>query len=222
MPEPIRGVCRYADSHQAGNRRLAPVGRSLRPHDSRALVRAGYDRTTKSLTEDPRRSLPLELGCEGISWGDRRSLSRPTPVRLGWDRERPGGGPRGRGGDGSRRRRCLRQSRRRCPSGRRGAARRRMARRRPAPDTDDPLALLALGEGAVATSTTLKRRWRSGGVDRHHLIDPARVCFRERHLVRVGCRGSRMASRGARQGVLLNGGSHPFDILGGTGAEASR
>jgi FAD:protein FMN transferase len=36
-----------------------------------------------------------------------------------------------------------------------------------------PIALLGLAEGAVATSTTLRRRWRVGGEVRHHLIDPA-------------------------------------------------
>ncbi|MGZ6886407.1 MAG: FAD:protein FMN transferase [Acidimicrobiia bacterium] len=30
-----------------------------------------------------------------------------------------------------------------------------------------------LGDGAVATSTTRRRRWRAGGADRHHLLDPA-------------------------------------------------
>lgn len=37
---------------------------------------------------------------------------------------------------------------------------------------DRPLARLALTEGAVATSTTRRRRWRSGGRSRHHVIDP--------------------------------------------------
>ncbi|CRK55270.1 Thiamin biosynthesis lipoprotein ApbE [Alloactinosynnema sp. L-07] len=38
------------------------------------------------------------------------------------------------------------------------------------PGTD--LAWLALAEGAVATSTRLRRRWRHGERDQHHLIDP--------------------------------------------------
>ncbi|MEU0721817.1 FAD:protein FMN transferase [Streptomyces lavendulocolor] len=38
------------------------------------------------------------------------------------------------------------------------------------PGTD--LAWLALAEGAVATSTRLRRRWRRQGQDCHHLIDP--------------------------------------------------
>ncbi|KUL42553.1 hypothetical protein ADL12_09925 [Streptomyces regalis] len=39
------------------------------------------------------------------------------------------------------------------------------------PGTD--LAWLALAEGAVATSTRLRRRWRRGSEEVHHLIDPA-------------------------------------------------
>jgi thiamine biosynthesis lipoprotein len=43
---------------------------------------------------------------------------------------------------------------------------------------DDPrdgarLALLGLAAGAVATSSTLRRRWTDGAGSRHHLIDPA-------------------------------------------------
>lgn len=40
---------------------------------------------------------------------------------------------------------------------------------RPGTDT----AWLSLTEGAVATSTRLRRRWRRQGEERHHLIDPA-------------------------------------------------
>ncbi|MGY1946250.1 FAD:protein FMN transferase [Nocardia asiatica] len=39
-----------------------------------------------------------------------------------------------------------------------------------APESD--LAHVALTEGAVATSTRLRRRWQQHGRDRHHLIDP--------------------------------------------------
>ncbi len=35
-----------------------------------------------------------------------------------------------------------------------------------------PVVLLGLAGGAVATSTTLRRRWQVGGEERHHLIDP--------------------------------------------------
>ncbi|MEE9414263.1 MAG: FAD:protein FMN transferase [Acidimicrobiales bacterium] len=38
---------------------------------------------------------------------------------------------------------------------------------------DERVALLTLEEGAVATSTTRKRRWRTADGERHHLLDPA-------------------------------------------------
>jgi FAD:protein FMN transferase len=37
----------------------------------------------------------------------------------------------------------------------------------------EELARVALADGAVATTTSLARRWRQGGAERHHLIDPA-------------------------------------------------
>jgi thiamine biosynthesis lipoprotein len=37
---------------------------------------------------------------------------------------------------------------------------------------DEPLAVLAVHEGAVATSSVRRRQWRSGGRTVHHLIDP--------------------------------------------------
>jgi FAD:protein FMN transferase len=38
---------------------------------------------------------------------------------------------------------------------------------------DSPGEVIALRSGAIATSTTILRRWRQGGVDRHHILDPA-------------------------------------------------
>jgi FAD:protein FMN transferase len=40
------------------------------------------------------------------------------------------------------------------------------------PWTDAPVAMLGVAGGAVATSTTLRRRWTVAGEERHHLIDP--------------------------------------------------
>jgi thiamine biosynthesis lipoprotein len=40
------------------------------------------------------------------------------------------------------------------------------------PAMAEPLALLGLRNGAVATSTTLRRRWTVGHDERHHVIDP--------------------------------------------------
>lgn len=41
------------------------------------------------------------------------------------------------------------------------------------PAATRPIATLGLREGAVATSTVLRRRWWIDGTERHHLIDPA-------------------------------------------------
>ena len=38
---------------------------------------------------------------------------------------------------------------------------------------DRPVAVLALRDAGCATSSTRLRRWRAGGIDAHHLIDPA-------------------------------------------------
>ncbi|MFN8023940.1 MAG: FAD:protein FMN transferase [Acidimicrobiales bacterium] len=40
------------------------------------------------------------------------------------------------------------------------------------PRTDEPVATVGLADGAVATSTALRRTWLSNGEPRHHLIDP--------------------------------------------------
>jgi thiamine biosynthesis lipoprotein len=37
---------------------------------------------------------------------------------------------------------------------------------------DEPVAVLGVGAGAVATSTTLRRHWLRDGHARHHVIDP--------------------------------------------------
>lgn len=37
---------------------------------------------------------------------------------------------------------------------------------------DQNLAVLTVGPGAVATSSVIKRRWKQGQTERHHLIDP--------------------------------------------------
>jgi thiamine biosynthesis lipoprotein len=85
------------------------------------------------------------------------------------------------------------------------------------PGSAEPLARIGLADGAVATSTTLRRRWQTGGLDRHHLIDPrtglpsdtdvttAAVIAAEAWLAEI-----------LAKAVLLAGSEHPFDTLGGT------
>src|SRR4029077_6961859 len=49
----------------------------------------------------------------------------------------------------------------------------------------DDLARVGLSDGAVATSSVLRRRWTSGGQARHHLIDPRTGRPAETSLVQV-------------------------------------
>ncbi len=86
---------------------------------------------------------------------------------------------------------------------------------------DERLALLGLHDGAVATSTTLRRRWQVGGHPRHHLIDPrtGRPSTSDIAFVTVVAEGALRAETMAKA-ILLRGGEHPFDLLDGNGMEA--
>jgi FAD:protein FMN transferase len=86
---------------------------------------------------------------------------------------------------------------------------------------DQHVARVGLADGAVATSSVLRRRWHQDGEARHHLIDPRTGAPSASPLVQVTV----VAATGweaevLAKAVLLNGDAHPFDILGGTGAEA--
>lgn len=83
-----------------------------------------------------------------------------------------------------------------------------------------PLALLGLAGGAVATSTTLARRWVADGAERHHLIDPqtGRPSDTDVNLATVVA-AEAWAAEVLAKAVVLRGSAHPFDNLGGTGAE---
>jgi FAD:protein FMN transferase len=89
------------------------------------------------------------------------------------------------------------------------------------PWSRDPVALLGLTDGAVATSTTLRRTWTVDGQPRHHLIDPrtGEPSTSEWALVTVVAAEAWVAETLAKA-VLLRGGDHPFDLVDGTGAEA--
>ena len=72
--------------------------------------------------------------------------------------------------------------------------------------THDGAAVVSLLCGAIATSTTRRRRWLQGGVERHHLLDPATrpsrpfggaLGHRHGHQLR-GRRGGREGRAGAR------------------------
>ncbi len=89
------------------------------------------------------------------------------------------------------------------------------------PWADEPIAQLVLQRGAVATSTTLGRRWQVEGETFHHLIDPATGSPSSTDLNAVTVIASEgWAAEVLAKAVLLRGVEHPFDLLGGTGAEA--
>ena len=89
------------------------------------------------------------------------------------------------------------------------------------PEVGGAIALIGLGDGAVATSTTLRRRWQVDGERRHHLIDPqtGRPSDTDLTMVTVVADRAWMAEVLAKA-VLLAGSAHPFDIVGGTSAQA--
>jgi thiamine biosynthesis lipoprotein len=89
------------------------------------------------------------------------------------------------------------------------------------PHHDRPLVLVGVTDGAVATSTTLRRTWCVDGRRMHHIIDP--------RTGRPSESGVELASVIAAEGwqaealakaVLIRGGPHPFDLVDGSGAAA--
>jgi FAD:protein FMN transferase len=86
---------------------------------------------------------------------------------------------------------------------------------------DEPIATLGVEDGAVATSTTLRRQWVTDGQPRHHLIDVVTGLPSDSDLELVTVVAARAwAAEVLAKAVLFRGSEHPFDVLGGTGAEA--
>ena len=84
-----------------------------------------------------------------------------------------------------------------------------------------PIVLVALKDGAVATSTTLRRRWKVDGRERHHLIDPWTGEPSESDLTLVSVvAGEAWMAEVLAKAELLRGSARVFDLVGGTGAEA--
>ena len=185
------------------------------------VVRAGYDRSFEELRPASARSL-LQPGCDAIEIG--ADTVRLAPA-TGFD---PGGIGKGLAAD-----LVVAEL---LDAGAEGACVNlggdvRVAGRSPDgggwlvgvadPWTGDEAARVSLADGAVATSSVLRRRWRQGGEARHHLIDPRTGAPSSSPLVQA----TAVAATGweaevLAKAVLLNGDAHPFDILGGTGAEA--
>ena len=82
------------------------------------------------------------------------------------------------------------------------------------PSIDEAIALIGLHAGAVATSTTLKRRWNVDGQARHHLIDPStgQPSESDLELTTVIAAEAWIAEVMAKA-VLLRGSTRAFDIV---------
>jgi len=89
------------------------------------------------------------------------------------------------------------------------------------PASPEPVALLGLHDGAVATSTTLRRRWSAGGQERHHLIDPWTGAPSTSDLTLAAVVAAEgWAAEVLAKAVLLRGAAQAFDLVAGLGAEA--
>jgi thiamine biosynthesis lipoprotein len=85
----------------------------------------------------------------------------------------------------------------------------------------EPIVLVGMADGAVATSTTLRRRWDVDGEARHHLIDPWTGEPSESDLVLVSVvAGEAWMAEVLAKAELLRGSARVFELVGGTGAEA--
>jgi thiamine biosynthesis lipoprotein len=185
------------------------------------VVRAGYDRSFEALQPGSAASL-LQPGCDAIEIG--ADTVRLAPA-TGFD---PGGIGKGLAAD-----LVVAEL---LDAGAVGACVNlggdvRVAGRPPAGDgwlvgvadpwAGDEVARVGLADGAVATSSVLRRRWCQDGRPRHHLIDPRTGAPSTSALVQVtAVAATGWESEVLAKAVLLNGDAHPFDILGGTGAEA--
>lgn len=188
-----------------------------------AMIRSGYDRSFEHLGPSPAggRSL-LGVGAADIVMADG---SIRLPAGTGFD---PGGIGKGLAGDLV----CAEL----LEAGAEGACVNlggdvRVVGAGPAggpwtiavehPWAAEPIALLGLVDGAVATSTTLRRRWHTDGEARHHLIDPQTGQPSDTDLaLATVVAGDGWVAEALAKAVLLAGSVHPFDIVGGTGAEA--
>jgi FAD:protein FMN transferase len=82
------------------------------------------------------------------------------------------------------------------------------------PSMDEPLALIGMRAGAVATSTTLRRRWNVDGQTRHHLIDPATGEPSESDLeLTTVIAAEAWVAEVVAKAVLLRGSARAFDIV---------
>ena len=89
------------------------------------------------------------------------------------------------------------------------------------PGYERPARAIGLARGAVATSTTLRRRWMVDGEVRHHLIDPAPRSPSASDLAFVTVvAGHAWMAEVLAKAVLLHGSPRQFELLAGCGAAA--
>ena len=198
-------------------------GGSFDPTVLGAVIRAGYDRSFEALGDAPAAGVSaLLLGCTDIEINEQGIR---LPAGTGFD---PGGIGKGLGADivaedtmaAGAEGVCINlggdlRVRGRSPEG--GGWTIDIEH----PLASAPIARVGVSEGAVATSTTLKRQWKVDGAPRHHLIDPATGMPSDSDLT-LACviSAQAWAAEVLAKAVLLRGSAHPFDLLGGTGAQA--
>jgi thiamine biosynthesis lipoprotein len=89
------------------------------------------------------------------------------------------------------------------------------------PGSSAPIGRVGIRDGAVATSTTLRRRWLVDGEVRHHLIDPTTGRpGRSQITLATVVAGSAWAAEALAKAIVLRGKPAHFDVLASTGAEA--
>jgi thiamine biosynthesis lipoprotein len=188
-----------------------------------AVIRAGYDRSFETLgSTPPPAESDLELGAGDIEILDR--LIR-LPAGTGFD---PGGVGKGLAAD------IVAEELQ--AAGATGACVNLGGDLRvfgTNPDGDawtvavdhplhaQPVTRLGITNGAVATSTTLRRRWTTGNETRHHLIDPTTGNPSTTDLTFVTVvAGYAWAAEVLAKAALLRGTPRHFDLLASIGAEA--
>ena len=198
-------------------------GGSFDPTVLGAMIRAGYDRSFDTLGDAPKAGVSsLLLGCTDIELTEHGIR---LPAGTGFD---PGGIGKGLGADlvadeaiaAGAEGVCINlggdlQVRGRSPEGDGWTI------DIDHPLVDEPIARVGIAQGAVATSTTLRRQWKIDGAPRHHLIDPATGQPSDSDLT-LACviTAHAWVAEVLAKAVLLRGSAHPFDLLGGTGAQA--
>lgn len=88
------------------------------------------------------------------------------------------------------------------------------------PEMEQPLAVVEISDGAVATSTSLIRRWDVDGQTRHHLIDPStgRPAVTDLELVAI-IAGSAWLAEAWTKAAFLTPGTRWLDLMAEVGLE---